>query len=88
MSPDYSQIRPKDGKFKVQTKDESGESLAKGYKKSCRIKRVVADIREEDDRPLQLLWGKRQYAPDKKILSKNSFARLQMDKQAEPEEKL
>jgi len=49
-SPEYA--------LKVQAKDESGESLAKGRKKSYRIKRVVADIREEVNRPLQLLWDK------------------------------
>ena len=41
---------------------------------------AICATEPEANRPLQLLWGKRQYAPDKKILSKNSFACLQMDK--------
>ena len=62
--------------------------MVKAYQKSCRTKRMVEVAGAKIARTLPVIWYERQHMVATKLLLSDRETRLQMDKQAQPEEKL
>ena len=60
--------------------------MAKGRSKSHEIRAMVAIVSTKDDWTLPVLWYKWQYTGITEFLLSYGGTRLQVDKQAEPEE--